>query len=254
MGRYQELAEKLVEGKFVVYGNDHRGHGLTAKPSDSFGDFGPAGFDQLVEDMISLRVIAKNENRGKPYILLGHSLGSFAAQQFILDHGHSIDGLALSGSGTLDGLARLAQSVSPGEDPMKLMNVPFEPARTPFDLLSRDNAEVDAFIDDPLCFPSLKPESMKSFLDAFPRPADPREIRKVREDLPLYIFSGSDDPVGQRMEGLRVLVDRYRTAGLTSIAHDFYSGGRHEMLHETNRRDVITNLLVWISGILEKGA
>jgi alpha-beta hydrolase superfamily lysophospholipase len=252
IGRYAELAKLLVEDELVVYGNDHRGHGLTAKPSDSFGEFGPGGFDQLVEDMVSLRVIAKNEHPGKPYILLGHSLGSFAAQQFVLDHGHSIDGLALSGSGILDGLARLVESLPAGEDLMKLMNAGFEPARTSSDWLSRDNAEVDAFINDPLCFPSLKPESMQSFLEAFPRLADPREIREVREDLPVYIFSGSDDPVGQRLEGVRVLIDRYRSAGLTSIAKDFYSGGRHEMLHETNRRDVITNLLVWISGVLGK--
>ena len=137
---------------------------------------------------------------------------------------------------------------------MKLMNAAFEPARTPFDWLSRDNAEVDAFINDPLCFPSLKPDSMESFLGAFPRLADPQEIRKVREDLPLYIFSGSDDPLGQRLEGVRVLIDRYRSAGLAAIAHDFYSGGRHEMLHEINRRDVITNLLIWISGILKKSS
>ena len=252
VGRYAELAKVLVEDELVVYGNDHRGHGLTAKPSGSFGDFGPGGFDQLVEDIISLRVIAKNEYPGKPYILLGHSMGSFAAQQFVLDHGHSIDGLALSGSGTLDGLIRVAQSLSPGEDPMKLMNATFEPARTPMDWLSRDNAEVDAFINDPLCFPSLKPASMQSFLDAFPRLADPREIRKVGDGLPVYIFSGSDDPIGQRLEGVRVLIDRYRSAGVTSISHDFYSGGRHEMLHEMNRRDVITNLLVWMSGVLDK--
>jgi alpha-beta hydrolase superfamily lysophospholipase len=202
--------------------------------------------------MVSLRVIAKDEHSGKPYILLGHSLGSFAAQQFILDHGHSIDGLVLSGSGVLDSLARLAQSLPAGEDPMKLMNASFEPARTPFDWLSRDNAEVDAFINDPLCFPSLSAISMESFLDAFERLADPSEIRKVQEDLPIYIFSGSDDPVGQKLAGVRVLIDRYRSAGITSIAHDFYPGGRHEMLHETNRRDVITNLLVWLSGVLEK--
>ena len=91
----------------------------------------------------------------------------------------------------------------------------------------------------------------KSLEDAFPRLADPREIRKVPDDLPLYIFSGSDDPVGQRLEGVRVLIDRYRSAGLTSIAHDFYSGARHEMLHEINRRDVITNLLVWASSFVE---
>src|SRR6266436_9490375 len=158
IGRYAALAEILVRGHFVVYGNDHRGHGLTAKGSGSFGDFGPGGFDQLVEDMVSLRVIAKEEHPGKPYVLLGHSIGSFAAQQFILDHSHSIDGIALSGSGALDCLARLAQSVPAGEDPMKLMNAAFEPARTPFDWLSRDNAEVDAFINDLLCFPSLKPD------------------------------------------------------------------------------------------------
>jgi alpha-beta hydrolase superfamily lysophospholipase len=83
---------------------------------------------------------------------------------------------------------------------------------------------------------------------------DPREIRKVRTDLPIYIFSGSDDPVGQKLEGVRALVDRYRSAGITSIAHDFCPGGWYEMLHELNRRDVFTNLLVWISGILERAS
>src|SRR5262249_31731734 len=73
IGRYAELAGELVKAGFVVYGNDHRGHGLTAKPSGSFGDFGPRGFVQLVEDMVSLAAIAKNAHPGKPHILLGHS-------------------------------------------------------------------------------------------------------------------------------------------------------------------------------------
>src|SRR5260370_8270766 len=107
IGRYDELAHVLVRDGFVVYGNDHRGHGLTAKPFESFGDFGPGGFDQLVEDMVSLRVIAKNEHPDKPYILLGPSMVSFSAQHFLLDHIHSIDGLALSGSSALDGLVRV---------------------------------------------------------------------------------------------------------------------------------------------------
>jgi alpha-beta hydrolase superfamily lysophospholipase len=254
MGRYAELAETLVQREFLVYGNDHRGHGLTAKPAGNFGDFGPGGFEQLVEDMVSLRMIAKKEYPGKPYILLGHSMGSFATQQFILDYSHSIDGLALSGSGTLDGLVHLAQSVSSGQDPMRLLNAAFEPARTPSDWLSRDNAEVDAFIADPLCFSSLTAKSMESFLDASPRLADPKEIRKVRQNLPIYIFSGSDDPVGERLKGVRALIDRYRSAGIASIAHDFYPGGRHEMLHETNRHEVFTNLLVWISSLLERAS
>src|SRR5438046_8886169 len=94
IGRYAELAETLTQAEFVVYGNDHRGNGLTAKPSGSFGEFGPGGFDQLVEDMISLRVIAKDEHPRKPYILLGHSLGSVAAQQYVHAHSHSIGAFA----------------------------------------------------------------------------------------------------------------------------------------------------------------
>jgi len=252
IGRYAELAEELVQAEFVVYGNDHRGHGLTAKPWGSFGDFGAGGFDQLVEDIVSLSAIAKNAHLGKPYILLGHSMGSFAAQQFILEHSRSIDGLALSGSGVLDGLARFAESAPAGVDPMKMMNAAFEPTRTAFDWLSRDSAEVDAFMNDPLCFPALKARSMESFLNASRRLGDPRELRKVRGDLPIYIFSGGEDPVGQRLQGVRELINRYDSAGIGSIAYDFYPAGRHEMLHELNRCEVVTNLLAWISGILKR--
>ena len=137
---------------------------------------------------------------------------------------------------------------------MKMMNAAFEPTRTPFDWLSRDNAQVDALIKDTLCFPSLNPRSTESFLNASRRLADPLELQKVRQDLPIYIFSGSDDPVGQRLEGVRRLIERYRSAGITSVAHDFYPRGRHEMLHELNRREVITNLLLWISCVLKESS
>jgi alpha-beta hydrolase superfamily lysophospholipase len=109
VGRYLGLIEVLVEAGLVVYGNDHRGHGHTAPSPEHFGDFGEGGFNLLVEDMVRLSLIAKDENPDKPIILLGHSMGSFAAQQFILDHSHSIDGLVLSGSGALDGLVRRAR-------------------------------------------------------------------------------------------------------------------------------------------------
>ena len=245
----------MVEDELVVYGNDHRGHGLTAKPSDSFGEFGPGGFDQLVEDMVSCFESSRRTNIPEnltfcwdtAWVLSRRSnlFSTIAIPSTVWPY--------LDPARSMDWRASLNPSLRE-EDLMKLMNAGFEPARTPFDWLSRDDAEVDAFINDPLCFPSLKPESMQSFLDAFPRLADPREVRKVRDDLPIYIFSGSDDPIGQRLEGVRVLIDRYRSAGFTSVAHDFYTGGRHEMLHEINRRDVITNLLVWLSGILERSS
>src|SRR5262249_5602905 len=92
----------------------------------------------------------------------------------------------------------------------------FEPARTPFDWLSRDPAVIDAFINDPLCFAELMPPAQASFLAAASRLSDPAGLRSIRSDLPLYLFSGSDDPVGQRLEGVRLLIERYRKAAWTT--------------------------------------
>jgi len=137
---------------------------------------------------------------------------------------------------------------------MKLMNASFEPARTPFDGLAATWRKSMPSSPIRSAFRRSIPVRCSPVRDAFPRLADPRELRRVRENLPIYIFSGSDDPVGQRLEGVRVLLDRYHSAGIASLVHDFYSGGRHEMLHELNRREVITNLLVWIAGILQRAS
>ena len=247
IGRYRETIEFLTSAGLTVYANDHRGHGRTARSAAHLGDFGEGGFDGLVDDMVHLTRVAREENLHVPLILLGHSMGSFAAQQYILNHSHEIDGVILSGSGDLTGLARLARSSPAGKN---ILNAPFEPARTAFDWLSRDHAVVDAFISDPICFASLKPAYLASFLAAAPRLADPQSLRQVRNDLPVYLFSGSEDPVGQQLQGVEILIERYRKAGLHDISHDFYQGGRHEMLNETNRIEVRLNLLGWISFLL----
>ena len=105
---------------------------------------------------------------------------------------------------------------------------------------------------DPLCFEDLHPDSLASFLSSAPRLCNPVALRKIRGDLPVYLFSGSEDPIGQYLRGPRTLIDRYRDAGLRDIDFDFYPGGRHEMLNETNRCEVQTRLLGWISRTLEK--
>ena len=248
IGRYAGTIEALTSAGLTVYGNDHRGHGRTAVSDALLGDFGEGGFDFLVNDMIRLSCIAKKEKPGAPLILLGHSMGSFASQQYVIDHSREIDGLILSGSGALDGLARVASSAPAGTN---FLNAPFEPARTPFDWLSRDDAVVDAFINDPLCFAELKPAAQASFLAAAPRLSDPAGLRRIRSDLPVYLFSGSDDPVGQQLAGVQVLIERYREAGIDDISHEFYLGGRHEMLNEINRDEVQARLLGWIAAVLK---
>ena len=248
IGRYQTLIEELAHAGLVVYGNDHRGHGRTARSPSELGDFGPGGFKLMVKDMVRLSLKAKEENPNQPFILLGHGMGSFAAQQYVLNHSDLLDGLVLSGSGALDGLARLAKSAQPGEN---FLNASFTPARSPFDWLSRDPTVADAFMRDPLCFGTLQPGSMLSFLTAGPQLANPRRLRSIRRPLPIYLFSGSEDPVGQQLEGLRILMGRYRSAGLSNISHHFYPGGRHEMLNEINSQEVRTNLLLWISSVLQ---
>ena len=249
IGRYVGTIEALVSAGLTVYGNDHRGHGRTVTDAAHFGDFGEGGFDLLVEDMVRLSRIARDKNPDQPFLLLGHSMGSFAAQQYVLDHSREIDGLILSGSGALDGLARLASSALAGKN---LLNAPFEPSRTSFDWLSRNSAVADAFINDPLCFAELQPASLASFFAAAHRLSDPVSLSKIRRELPIYLFSGSEDPVGQQLEGVEVLIDRYHKAGIYDISHDFYSGGRHEMLNEINRDEVQARLLGWISGVLAR--
>jgi alpha-beta hydrolase superfamily lysophospholipase len=199
IGRYVGLIEYLVQAGLAVYGNDHWGHSRTAVSPKDFGDFGRGGFTLLVEDMARLTAIAKEEHPEAPFILLGHSMGSFAAQQFVLDHSGVIDGLVLSGSGALDGLVRLAQS---GKlTPAEIVNGVFEPVRTPCDWLSRDPATVDAFMNDLLCFGWLQPAANDSFFAPAPQLADLARLRQIRPDLPIYVFSGSEDPVMWPIDG-----------------------------------------------------
>jgi len=249
IGRYRDTIEALVAAGLTVYGNDHRGHGRTAPSCAHLGDLGAGGFDQLVEDMVLLSLIARQEHPGAPLFLLGHGLGSFAAQQYALDHSRDIDGLILSGSGALDSLARLAASAPAGKN---ILNEPFEPGRTPVHWLSRNRSVVDAFIADPLCFPMLQPRSKASFLAAAEALSDPARLRRIRRDLPVYLFSGTDDPVGEELAGVLILIGRYRSAGLHDIRKDFYAGGRHEVLNEINRDEVRARLRDWIMARLAR--
>ncbi len=241
--RYRAPLEPLIAAGWVVYADDHRGHGLTASGPEALGDFGDNGAELVVADLHGLTSRARAEHPGLPIVLLGHSLGSFFAQAYAFDHSKTIDGLVLSGTaafGDRTGPARRLDEIAlDGEAP-----------RTPFDWLSRDPAEVDAYIADPLCGFSRKPNAADSFARVSARLKDPPEIAKIRKDLPIYILVGDKDPVNQHLTLLKPLVDRYRDAGLSDLEVKVYPGGRHEMLNETNRAEVVADLTAWLERVV----
>lgn len=246
--RYRRLMAALTGAGYAVYANDHRGHGASAS-THGLGDFGPVGFAYVVSDMASLSRIAEAEAPGTPLVLLGHSMGSFAAQLYLLEHHARLSGLILSGTAAVDALieaiAARGAAAGPGA-----MNAPFAPARTDFDWLSRDEAEVDAYVDDPLCgFPLTPSASASVFRTAGPARHDPR-LAAVRRDLPMLVVSGEKDPVtGPDQAFANRLIESYRQAGLTGIDHRVYPGARHELFNEINRDEVTADLIAWLDAL-----
>ena len=244
--RYRPIAQAIAAAGYDVYANDHRGHGAAAAQAGALGDFGAGGFPGVVADMVEVTRMARSNSAGKPVVLLGHSMGSFAAQLYILDHSELFDGVALSGSAALD---LLGAAATIGAWRLEDLNAAFEPARTPFDWLSRDAAEVDAYIADPLCGFNVTPESYGSLFSIAARLATVSELQRIRRDLPLFLFSGDRDPVNAKLAWFRPLVDRYREAGLTDVSWHVYGGARHEVLNETNRPEVLATLRAWIDRV-----
>ncbi len=246
--RYREPLTPLIESGIAVYANDHRGHGATATSKASLGDFGSGGFMSLVDDMAQLTRLVRRENPGVKVILLGHSVGSFAAQLYALEHSDLIDGLVLSGSAALD-----LVTVAPDDrNALESLNTVSDKPRTPFDWLSRDEREVDKYIADPLCGFSVNQEGLKSMFVSAVAAADPGRLVHIRKNLPVYIFAGDKDPVNAGLTRLRPLIERYRQAGVANLTTDFYAGGRHEMLNETNRDEVVANLRAWIEKTIDR--
>ena len=180
-------------------------------------------------------------------MIVAHSMGSFAAQQFLLDHGTDVDGVALTGTGALD-LLEPALDLSSDLD-LSAFNAPFQPARTDFDWLSRDEAIVDAYLADPLCGFGIDAESAKDMFAGARRLADPAQVARMPHYLPLYVAVGSKDPVNGGLTLLWPLVDRYRDAGLSDVTVRVYDEGRHEILNEINRAEVIDHLCQWLQRV-----
>ncbi len=240
--RYADLAAYLNQAGFHVYANDHRGHGRTSTSKEALGDFGIGGWDAVIEDMARLTRIAREREGGLPVVLLGHSMGSFATQAYLLDHSDLIAAAVLSGSAAVDKL----QIISSGDADLTAINREFEPARTPFDWLSRDPAQVDKYIADPLCGFGVIAASMATMATASMHIIDPAQLTRIRKDLPIWIMAGDKDPINHNLEWLRPLAERYLVAGIKDVTEKYYRDGRHEMFNETNRAEVYRDLLQWL--------
>ncbi len=242
-GRYGRLARALNGAGYLVHAHDHRGHGrsISGRP----GDLGAAGFDGLIVDTAAYGATLREERPDLPLFLLAHSMGSFAAQSVVLEHSEQYAGVVLTGSTALDLLAAgLARSEGPVG--LEAFNAGFE-RRTGYEWLSRDEAEVDAYVADPLCGFDLPDETVPSLFGAAAPLADRDVLSAIRSDMPILIASGSADPLARGGGMVQVLGQRYRAAGVRDVTVKVYDGARHEIFNETNRDAVTADVVEWLA-------
>ncbi|MFV0526633.1 MAG: lysophospholipase [Acidimicrobiales bacterium] len=268
--RYERFARALTGAGYAVYANDHRGHGQTAEFSGNRGYFADgAGFDRVVKDMAEVTARARAEQPGKPVVLFGHSMGSFLSRAYVLRYGDDLAGLILSGTGGSGRrlsklalwLARAEARIRGRQAPSTMLskmtfgsfNREFKPNRTDFDWLSRDDAEVDAYAEDPWCGEVF---TTGFFVDLFRASGpinDDDVVASVPKDLPILLISGDMDPVGGELgEGVIEVAEQYKRLGVTDVTAELYPGARHELLNETNRDEVTNDVLTWLNNHLPK--
>jgi alpha-beta hydrolase superfamily lysophospholipase len=245
--RYDHLATTLVAAGFLVHGQDHRGHGATAGSEEALGVLGADGWNSLVDDIDVLVERTHDRMPDVPVVLLGHSMGSFAAQQYVLDHSDRIAALALSGTAAIDLLEPALDLDAPID--LSGFNAPFA-HRTGYEWLSRDDAQVDAYVADPYCGFGLDVEGGKAMFTRARDVADPDRLAGIRKDLPIHIMVGDQDPVNGQLALVNAFVERLEAAGLTDVTLKVWGDARHEIFNETNRDEVEADLLAWLDRVV----
>ncbi|UTH75767.1 alpha/beta fold hydrolase [Chromobacterium sp. IIBBL 290-4] len=262
--RYHRFAQALAAAGYAVYAHDHRGHGDSPAPRGFFA--AKDGWNKVVDDVETVRRHAAAEHPGLPIALLGHSMGSFIARAYFLRYGGQLAGLALSSTGyrqrplarLLGALARFLGRLQGWDKPSRLMaalvfgsfNLGFPPWRTGMDWLSRDAAEVDAYIADPDCgFDPTPGLWVDLFRGIIAMEDDEADGGGVNRQCKMLLFAGSRDPVSLGKLALGQLEIRYRDAGVLDLRSLVYPGGRHEMLNETNRAQVESDILAWLARV-----
>lgn len=244
--RYRRLAEALTDAGYVVYADDHRGHGKTAGTPERHGDLGEAGWQGLVDDIGRLSDLARGEHPGIPLVVLGHSMGSFALQQHLLDHSADLDAAVLTGTSAMD---VIGAGIDPdAEVDLSAFNAPFE-HRTGYEWLSRDEAEVDKYMADEACGFGLDPAGARGMIEGLAPTSDETRLAGIRSDLPILLLSGDTDPLAGGGPLVQMVGDRYTAAGVSDVTVTLYPEARHEVFNETNRDEVTGDLVGWLDRV-----
>ncbi len=262
--RYARLAEALTEQGYALFAADHRGHGHTATSRESLGYFAENdGWSKVVEDQIDLTEELKARFPGLPVFLMGHSMGSYIARGVAIRRGGDYRGLLLSGTGhDAPGVYKALRLVV-GAEALRLgktsksaliskltfdaFNKQVKNPRTPCDWLSRDEAEVDKYIADPLCGFQCTNQLWWDVMTGLIEICSADQIARMPKTLPVYVLAGERDPVNNKLAGIRKLRKAYEKAKMNSVTVRVYQGARHELLNEKNRTEVTHDLLEWLN-------
>ncbi|WP_371803201.1 lysophospholipase [Candidatus Lokiarchaeum ossiferum] len=260
--RYDFLAEALTDEGFVVYAEDHRGHGKTMESMDKAGSLNPDGWDGVVKDLKQLKDIMVKDYPDLPVFMFGHSWGSFLTQDFIQKWGDELKGIILSGTagkqdtlGLLILIAKLQVKLHGSDTPAGLiyklgvepLNKRFEPAKSASAWLSTVEEEVQKYDDDPLC--GYRPPNgyYLEMAYAMKRLWKKENESKIPKNLPIYMIVGELDPVGNFTKNFMPLVHRYQNQGIADVSYKIYKDARHEILNDYCRKEVVQDTVNWFN-------
>lgn len=264
--RYERFARFLTEHGWIVYANDLRGHGRSVSDRSDLGYFGEQeGWTGMVDDLHKVTELIRREHPHSQIIMIGHSMGSFLARHYAILHGSELAGLILSGTAHYARLTLLAgkwlanrvirtkgikhRSTQLYNLTYSSFNRRFRPARTEQDWLSRDQAEVDLFVQDELCGFVFTAGGFRDMFDGLLFITDPNHMVKTPKDLPILMISGTDDPVGNFGKTVKQAYNAYQQAGLTKVRMKLYEGMRHEILNEIGREEVYEDIKEWVTAL-----
>ena len=261
--RYEPFAAYLTERGFAVVGHDHLGHGGSVSEGAPRLYFGPKGsWDWVVQDIYTRRCLAGKRFPGVPYFLLGHSMGSFLARTYLIRYPGTVDSAVIMGTGHMTPalvaagrlfvsreIHRLGETL-PSDAVTKLAfgtyNRAFAPNRTAFDWVSANQANVDAYVADPLCGGNPSMGLFREMLSGIAFITRAENIRKMNANTPILFISGAMDPVGEFGKGVRRACRSFRHAGMRDVTMKLYPGLRHEILNEDCREAVYADVYHWL--------